>query len=117
MVNVVGNGWTGRDPETHVLQENHALYAQQHSFWPQGSEGSGLSTAVVYAQHWHSWNTFTGENIVNYTNMKEMADALISTGMAEADPAADNTTDYGRQQNRRVAVSILVSKVVDGMGG
>eukprot|EP01045_Picozoa_sp_COSAG04_P039059 COSAG04_NODE_10755_length_755_cov_1.318598_2_plen_120_part_00 len=33
MVNVVGNGWTGRDPETHVLQENHALYAQQHSFW------------------------------------------------------------------------------------
>eukprot|EP01045_Picozoa_sp_COSAG04_P042063 COSAG04_NODE_13102_length_620_cov_0.886756_1_plen_90_part_10 len=37
-----------------------------------GSEGSGLSTAVVYAQHWHSWNTFTGENIVNYTNMKEM---------------------------------------------
>ena len=31
MVNVVGNGWTGRDPKTHVLQENHALYA--HSFW------------------------------------------------------------------------------------
>jgi len=34
--------------------------------------------------HWHSWNTFCGENMVNETNMKEMADALISTGMAAA---------------------------------
>ncbi|MCL4673296.1 MAG: OmpA family protein [Sphingomonadaceae bacterium] len=40
---------------------------------------------------------------------------LTPTGMAEADPAADNSTDYGRQQNRRVAVNILVSKAVDGM--
>lgn len=40
---------------------------------------------------------------------------LSPTGMAEADPAADNETDYGRQQNRRVAVNILVSKSVDGM--
>lgn len=40
---------------------------------------------------------------------------LTPTGMAEADPAADNETDYGRQQNRRVAVNILVSKAVDGM--
>lgn len=39
---------------------------------------------------------------------------LTPTGMAEADPAADNTTPYGRQQNRRVAVNILVSKSVDG---
>lgn len=58
-----------------------------HPFIPSppqpASAGWGLST-VVCAQHWHSWNTFTGENIVNYTNMKEMADALISTGMAEA---------------------------------
>ena len=38
-------------------------------------------------------------------------------GTAIADPVADNSTDVGRQQNRRVAVNILVSKVVDGMGG
>mgnify|MGYP002780155613 CR=1 FL=1 len=40
---------------------------------------------------------------------------LTPTGMAEADPAADNESEYGRQQNRRVAVNILVSKAVDGM--
>lgn len=40
---------------------------------------------------------------------------LTPTGMATADPAADNSTDYGRQQNRRVAVNILVSKSVDGL--
>jgi flagellar motor protein MotB len=35
--------------------------------------------------------------------------------MAEADPAADNTTAEGKAQNRRVAVNILVSKAVEGM--
>jgi flagellar motor protein MotB len=35
--------------------------------------------------------------------------------MAEADPAADNTTAEGKAQNRRVAVNILVSKAVDGV--
>ncbi|MBX7495388.1 OmpA family protein [Qipengyuania sp. 6B39] len=40
---------------------------------------------------------------------------LTPTGMAEADPAADNTTEEGKAQNRRVAVNILVSKSVDGM--
>lgn len=34
--------------------------------------------------HWHSWNTFCAEDLVNYTNMCEMADALLSSGMAEA---------------------------------
>jgi alpha-galactosidase len=34
--------------------------------------------------HWHSWNTFCKENAVNEENMKQMADALISTGMAAA---------------------------------
>lgn len=41
---------------------------------------------------------------------------MTPTGMAEADPAADNTTEAGKAQNRRVAVNILVSKSVDGMG-
>jgi len=40
---------------------------------------------------------------------------LTPTGMAEADPMADNSTDYGKAQNRRVAVNILVSKSVDGL--
>lgn len=40
---------------------------------------------------------------------------LSPTGMASADPAADNYTDAGKAQNRRVAVNILVSKAVDGM--
>lgn len=40
---------------------------------------------------------------------------LTPTGMAEADPAADNTTVEGKAQNRRVAVNILVSKGLDGL--
>jgi len=38
---------------------------------------------------------------------------LTPTGMAAADPAADNTTEMGKAQNRRVSVNILVSKAVD----
>ncbi len=40
---------------------------------------------------------------------------LTPTGMAEADPAADNTTAYGKSQNRRVAVNVLVSKSAEGL--
>ncbi len=40
---------------------------------------------------------------------------LTPTGMAEADPTADNATEEGKAQNRRVAVNILVSKSVDGL--
>ena len=40
---------------------------------------------------------------------------LTPTGMAEADPAADNGTPEGKAQNRRVAVNILVSKGLDGL--
>ena len=40
---------------------------------------------------------------------------LTPTGMAEADPLASNETIAGKAQNRRVAVSILVSKSVDGL--
>jgi len=39
---------------------------------------------------------------------------LTPTGMAEADPMADNDTASGMAQNRRVSVNILVSKAVDG---
>ena len=40
---------------------------------------------------------------------------LTPTGMASADPLADNTTEAGRAQNRRVSVNILVSKAIDGL--
>lgn len=40
---------------------------------------------------------------------------LTPTGMAEADPTADNSTAEGKAQNRRVAVNILVSKGLDGL--
>ena len=40
---------------------------------------------------------------------------LTPSGMAESDPVADNSTDEGKAQNRRVAVNVLVSKAVDGL--
>lgn len=40
---------------------------------------------------------------------------LTPTGMAESDPLADNDTEEGKAQNRRVSVNILVSKGLDGM--
>lgn len=40
---------------------------------------------------------------------------LTPTGMSEADPMADNMTEEGKAQNRRVAVNILVSKAVEGL--
>lgn len=39
---------------------------------------------------------------------------LTPTGMATADPAADNFSAAGRAQNRRVSVNVLVSKALDG---
>lgn len=38
---------------------------------------------------------------------------LTPTGMAEADPAADNDTPEGKAMNRRVSVNILVSKATE----
>jgi outer membrane protein OmpA-like peptidoglycan-associated protein len=40
---------------------------------------------------------------------------LTPTGMAMADPLADNETPEGKAQNRRVAVNVLVSKGLDGL--
>ena len=34
--------------------------------------------------HWHSWGLFTHEDLVNETNMGQMAEALIASGMATA---------------------------------
>ncbi|MGX7894693.1 OmpA family protein [Tsuneonella sp. HG222] len=40
---------------------------------------------------------------------------LTPAGMATSDPLADNSTEFGKAQNRRVAVNILVSKAVEGI--
>ena len=34
--------------------------------------------------HWHSWNQFSGEGTVTDANMRSIADALVTTGMAAA---------------------------------
>jgi outer membrane protein OmpA-like peptidoglycan-associated protein len=56
--------------------------------------------------------------VVNYLQQKcgwAPYRMLTPTGMAEADPLADNASATGKAQNRRVAVNILVSKAVDGL--
>lgn len=56
--------------------------------------------------------------VVNYLQQKcgwAPYRMLTPTGMAKADPVADNETPQGKAQNRRVAVNVLVSKAVDGI--
>ena len=58
------------------------------------------------------------ERVVNYLQQQcgwAPYRMLTPTGMAEADPAADNMTEQGKAQNRRVAVNVLVSKAVAGL--
>ncbi len=71
----------------------------------------------------------TGSQEVNQTLSEKRAAAVVNylqqvckwkpyrmltpTGMATADPAADNATAAGRAQNRRVSVNVLVSKALD----
>lgn len=76
------------------------------------------------------YTDITGSQEVNQTLSEKRAAAVVNhlqqvckwkpyrmltpTGMATADPAADNTTAAGRAQNRRVSVNVLVSKALDG---
>lgn len=58
------------------------------------------NTVINYLQQYCKWKPYR---------------MLTPTGMAESDPMADNGTEEGRQQNRRVSVNIMVSKSVDGL--
>lgn len=58
-----------------------------------GSSGGGAppfrartpaEVAPYPPMHWHSWGLYTHEDLVNETNMGEMAEALIASGMAAA---------------------------------
>jgi len=54
--------------------------------------------------------------VVNYLQQKcgwQPWRMLSPTGMAESDPLADNSTEEGKAQNRRVSVNILVSKALE----
>jgi OOP family OmpA-OmpF porin len=57
-------------------------------------------------------------SVINYLQQKcgwKPYRMLTPTGMSEADPLADNGTEEGKAQNRRVSVNVLVSKAVDGL--
>lgn len=57
-------------------------------------------------------------NVVNYLQQAcgwKPYRMLTPTGMASADPQASNNTEYGKAQNRRVSVNVLVSKGLDGI--
>lgn len=58
------------------------------------------------------------ERVVNYLQQAcgwKPYRMLTPTGMAEADPLADNATEAGKAQNRRVSVNVMVSKGLDGL--
>lgn len=75
------------------------------------------------------YTDITGSQEINQTLSEKRAAAVVNhlqqvckwkpyrmltpTGMATADPAADNSTAAGRAQNRRVSVNVLVSKALD----
>jgi hypothetical protein len=48
----------------------------------------------------HSWNTFCAEDMVNESNMKEMADALMSSGMVAAGYSTVNVVCNGLCRSR-----------------
>ncbi|MDE1466401.1 OmpA family protein [Aurantiacibacter sp. D1-12] len=81
----------------------------------------GYTDSVGNQEYNQALSERRAEGVVNYLQ-QECGWApwrmMTPTGMAESDPAADNTTAAGRAQNRRVSVNMLVSKALDeGMGG
>lgn len=106
----------------------HALSAQaQAELCAAAQQAGGMDNALLLVVGYtdatgdYEFNQELSEKratrVVNYLQQQcgwKPYRMLTPTGMAEADPAADNTTEEGKAQNRRVAVNILVSKAVDG---
>lgn len=92
------------------------------------TQASGMENSLLLVV---GYTDSTGSDELNQTLSEKRASTVINhlqqkcgwkpyrvltpTGMAEADPIADNTTPEGKAQNRRVAVNVLVSKAVDGL--
>ena len=92
------------------------------------SEAEGTSNALLLVV---GYTDTVGSDDYNQTLSEKRAGAVINylqqschwkpwrvltpTGMAKADPLADNNTAEGRAQNRRVSVNVLVSKATDGL--
>ena len=92
------------------------------------AQADGINNALILVV---GYTDITGSDEVNQTLSEKRATSvmhylqqvchwkpyrmLTPTGMATADPLADNTTAQGRAQNRRVALNVLVSKGLDGM--
>lgn len=92
------------------------------------SQAEGMDNALILVV---GYTDSTGSDEVNQALSEKRAASVINylqqachwkpyrmltpTGMATADPLADNGTIDGRAQNRRVAVNVLVSKGLDGM--
>jgi hypothetical protein len=47
-------------------------------------EGVPIPLVRLLDSQWHSWGLFTHEDLVTESNMLEMAEALVSSGMADA---------------------------------
>lgn len=92
------------------------------------TQADGISNALILVV---GYTDITGSDDVNQALSEKRASSvmhylqqvchwkpyrmLTPTGMATADPLADNTTPEGRAQNRRVSVNVLVSKGLDGL--
>ena len=62
---------------------------------PQKKKKTAAEIAPFPPMMWHSWGLFTHEDLVTEANMNEMADALISSGMARAGYDAVNVVCNG----------------------
>jgi outer membrane protein OmpA-like peptidoglycan-associated protein len=78
----------------------------------------GYTDSVGSEEYNQTLSEKSANSVINYLQQAchwKPYRVLTPTGMAEADPLADNSTEEGKAQNRRVAVNILVSKSVEGL--
>ncbi len=126
---------SGEDHSVTVIDTNKARVEHlSESYDVMGIVGNGSSITTLSEAGIEEADVFiavTGSDELNQVLSEKRASRVVNhlqqacgwkpyrmltpTGMAEADPLADNSTPEGKAQNRRVAVNVLVSKSVDGM--